>query len=279
MKHGSVLASFVLAVALVFGVMLLAGCRDTVFPDGDECVPECAGRECGGDGCGGSCGQCDAGAGERCEDGVCVVCVPDCTGRECGGDGCGGSCGECGAEELCQNGICEAAGDVVMPLAIGNRWVFSIDVMDGLFVASAAYEATGTEDVGGVTVTRIEGECTGSPIICGMMEGYYWLAANEEGGLYSYGDSRFGEYDPPNLQCRTDFNVGDTWQTIDDTTGNPVNWEVLSTSETVTVPAGIFTDCIHYTNGVDEERWYHIGAGNVKSISSAVVELTSYSYQ
>jgi|GEM_PF-6461858 len=278
MKHWRALVSYALVLGLIFGGMFVAGCRDTVLPDPDACVPECTDRECGDDGCGGSCGEC--GGEETCEDGLCVGCVPDCTGRECGGDGCGGSCGDCDAGETCQDGLCVAGSNEVMPLDIGNQWEFSLDVMG--MEATLTYEATGTEPVGGITATRIEGGCTGNPLLCSSMEGYYWLAANEGDGLYSYGDSRFGDYDPPNLMCSTTFNVGDTWQTTDDE-GNVVEWEVVSTTETVTVPAGTFTDCIHYraTSGATEERWYHIGAGNLKTLSDGtiLIELTDYSYE
>lgn len=77
--------------------------------DGNQCVPDCAGKTCGSDGCVGTCGAC--GSGEVCNaSGSCIdegQCTPDCTGKQCGGDGCGGSCGSCGAGDTCNaSGLC-----------------------------------------------------------------------------------------------------------------------------------------------------------------------------
>ncbi len=75
------------------------------------CAPDCALRECGDDGCGGSCGGCDADAGEVCVEasGQCVACTPDCTGLECGLDPvCGSACGACEPGWACSpDGLCE----------------------------------------------------------------------------------------------------------------------------------------------------------------------------
>jgi hypothetical protein len=84
---------------------------------------------------------------------------------------------------------------------------------------------------------------TGNPLLCSRTEGCYWFTANEEDGLYSYGDSRHGDCDPPNLLCSRSFNVGDTRQTTGDE-DKVLEWEVVSTTETVTVPADTFADCI-----------------------------------
>jgi hypothetical protein len=171
----------------------------------------------------------------------------------------------------------------IMPLTVGNTWENSLTVtIEPPLAATITYEATGTESVAGITATRIDGTCDGNPLICSRMVGYWYLAANQGDSLYSYADNTFGEYDPPNLLCSTSFNVGDTWQTTS-SEGSVVEWEVVSTTETVTVPAGTFTDCIRYraTSGANEERWYHVGTGTVKTEADDIIliELTGYSFQ
>ena len=96
------------------------------------CTPDCAGKDCGSDGCEGVCGTCGADetcvAGaciadgcmtdddclddEDCVDGECVpaACEPECTDKNCGFDGCDGTCGTCGADMICSEGVCVAAG-------------------------------------------------------------------------------------------------------------------------------------------------------------------------
>ena len=184
------------------------------------------------------------------------------------------------------SGVCEGGDVELMPLTVGNVWENTLTVtMEpplADLTANITYEATGTEPVGGITATRIDGTCDGSPLICSRMVDYWYLAANQGDSLYTFVDSTFGEYEPPNLTCSTSFNVGDTWQTTSDQ-GGVVEWEVISTTETVTVPAGTFTDCVHYrsTEGANEERWFHIGTGTVKTLADDIItlELTGYTFQ
>jgi len=74
-------------------------------------VPQCEGRACGGDACGGRCGECED--DELCDDGICeAACVAQCGGRDCGDDGCDGLCGVCDDEQLCNQGVCD---DICQP--------------------------------------------------------------------------------------------------------------------------------------------------------------------
>ncbi len=81
--------------------------------EGEECVPDCTGKECGDDGCEGTCLP---GCAEdfHCENGICVEgpCSPICNNseeccfeKECGtvNDGCGTTyyCGDCEIGEFC----------------------------------------------------------------------------------------------------------------------------------------------------------------------------------
>ena len=85
---------------------------------GDDCVPDCAGKECGADGCGGDCGPCEGDA--VCEDSVCIgACQDECAAGdtgcedgapfvcEAGPDGCLlKTFSQCSADQTCENGQC-----------------------------------------------------------------------------------------------------------------------------------------------------------------------------
>lgn len=86
---------------------------------GTECVPSCDGKACGDDGCEGSCGSC--GADQVCNNGVCEsFCLADCAGKNCGDDGCGGVCGTCAGSQTCTNGVCTGAGACNPPCQAGQ---------------------------------------------------------------------------------------------------------------------------------------------------------------
>ncbi len=112
----------------------------------------------------------------------------------------------------------------------------------------------------GVTVTKIE-YSDNQPI-----PGYFSYYYSDLEGLYFYGDI-FESYDTPDLLCKTPCVVGDTWYR------SGVIWEVIATSESVTVPDGTY-DCIHMRETIDDggattnDLWYKIAVGEIKSISN-----------
>ena len=104
----------ILKIATIFLSILalsMAACNgdDNGGPD-CPADKDCGTRECGPDPvCNLSCGDC--GADETCNDGVCEAptCpdAKDCTGLECGPDPvCQESCGDCDAGEICDAGTC-----------------------------------------------------------------------------------------------------------------------------------------------------------------------------
>ncbi len=128
------------------------------------------------------------------------------------------------------------------------------------------------QQVAGVDVTKVQ--YSGSVIF----ENYFVYLRNDIGGLYFYGDELFGELTTPDLWCKYPCTVGDEWSTSGQ--GAVVNWEVIATSERVTVPEGTY-DCIHLrgTNeggGTPADHWFSVGVGVVKMTHDTVLmQLTS----
>ena len=164
-----------------------------------------------------------------------------------------------GKSEKAGNEPTLAAADP-MPLKKGNRWVyrFQSPTLNGTF----SYVAGAKEQVGGVEVVRTQ--YTDTSGLYG--NGYWQLLANDGSRLHFYGDSVRGKTTQPDLWMDSAFKDGDTWKT---NFSAQVAWKVLSRSESVTVPAGTFKDCVHIrgTNagaGNTTDHWWAIGVGAVK---------------
>jgi len=77
----------------------------------------------------------------------------------------------------------------------------------------------------------------------------------------------------PDLWVKYPCSVGNTWQTSHQ--GAVVNWEVLATSESVTVPDGTYS-CIHIrgtsalTGRTYADHWYCVGTGWIKMTQGAL---------
>jgi hypothetical protein len=176
------------------------------------------------------------------------------------------------------NGDGNGSGEGVMPLSIGNWWLYSLE-SGGAVPGTYRMDAVRTQNVSGVTATRIE--YSGDP----MYEGHWSLLVNQGDSLLFYGDSFNGILTTPDLWFKSSLKKGDTWQTSGQ--GGVVDWVVISTSEKVTVPAGTF-DCI-LVRGVGEagthaDHWWAVGVGEVKyemDIDVAVIrgELKDYSVE
>ncbi len=160
--------------------------------------------------------------------------------------------------------------DVVWPLDLDNYWTYSYEF--GGDPESVTLTAGLVQQVAGVDVTVVQ--YTGSDIF----ENYFIYLRNDTGGLYFYGDELFGGLLTPDLWCKHPCTVGDEWSTSGQ--GAVVDWEVIATSESVTVPDGTY-DCIHLRGtteggGTPADHWFAVGVGEVKMTHGAVLmELTS----
>jgi hypothetical protein len=158
--------------------------------------------------------------------------------------------------------------DVIMPLKVGNRWIGRWSFFDSTGVISSTRLDTVTvlseEMIGSEKWFRVDGNV---------------LRTNRTDGYWAQG-SLFG----PNLMAKYPAAIGDTFGTDyflqtfpDGSTGEMITYylSVVSTSTSVTVPAGTFI-CHEYKsnysmpNGVmldnQEERYYYApGKGMIKS--------------
>lgn len=161
-------------------------------------------------------------------------------------------------------------GDVVWPLDLDNYWIYSYEY--GGEPESVTLTAGLVQQVLGTDVTVVQ--YTGSDIF----EYYFIYLRNGAGGLYFYGDELVGALYTPDLWCKYPCTVGDEWSTSGQ--GAVVNWEVIATDESVTVPDGTY-ECIHLRGtpeggGTVADHWFAVGVGEVKMTSGAVLmELTS----
>jgi len=160
--------------------------------------------------------------------------------------------------------------DVVWPLDLDNYWIYSYEY--GGEPESVTLTAGLVQQVLGTDVTVVQ--YTGSEIF----EYYFIYLRNDAGGLYFYGDELFGALYTPDLWCKYPCTVGDEWSTSGQ--GAVVNWEVIATDESVTVPDGTY-ECIHLRGtpeggGTAADHWFAVGVGEVKMTRGAVLmELTS----
>lgn len=159
-----------------------------------------------------------------------------------------------------------ASPSSIMPLEIGNFWTWTFENIEETWTVSEETTLQGV-DVYKVTVTSQQNE------------DYALYFRNEEDGLYAVG-SDFEFFDPPRLYIKYPVDLGEDF--ID---GWSFNYTVVSLTETVTVPAGTFTECIKYEarypggDLVSIEYWKP-GVGRIKQdfIAGGIVfELKNYS--
>jgi len=162
----------------------------------------------------------------------------------------------------------------IMPLEIGNSWTYEYSAGPS-FEGEFYMEVTEKVEVFGEEVYKLDFEGA-------LFDGEYWqLLKNIEDGLYFYGHTFHGELETPDLWIEADAEVGQTWQTQGQ--GGEVEWEVISISEEITVPAGTF-ECIYVQGKTDGsssvvEHWWAVGVGEIKAYMEAanlVWELTAY---
>ena len=168
---------------------------------------------------------------------------------------------------------------VAMPLTLKNTWKLN-------------YE-TGKIDKGTFTMTAVENqtinetEVTKIDYIGGIYGDEYWIyLKNTDDGIYFYGDNHTGKLKTPDLWLKYPCKEGDKWETSKQ--GGVVEWEIISMSEIVKVPAGEFT-CIHargITKGTSNaaDHWWAINVGEVKfevdlGTYKFIGELESYKVQ
>lgn len=168
---------------------------------------------------------------------------------------------------------------VAMPLTLKSTWKYNYDagkIDKGIFTMTAVENQTVNE----TEVTKIDytGEIYG--------DNYWILLKNTDEGIRFYGDEHTGKLKTPDLWLKYPCKEGDKWETSKQ--GKVVKWEVVSTSETIKVPAGEFT-CIH-VRGIPEgtsspaDHWWAINVGEVKfeielGTTKLVGELESYKIQ
>jgi hypothetical protein len=183
------------------------------------------------------------------------------------------------------------------PLLVGATWTYSISEPDvparSKTATIEALEDVGdrkagtiayrqrTEKLDGVTVSWNEDRCTS---VVRHRERNYDLGNLEESDQF---------YQPSKLRVDESRAAGATWTMsyteleVDPATGIAVTiakdevWSVVSTSESVTVPAGTF-DTVHLrkvTSGAAEkDYWWARGVGKVRETGEQTEVLTAYSF-
>ncbi len=153
------------------------------------------------------------------------------------------------------------SGEVVMPLDIGNSWMYTYTA-SGTVQGLETGTATATHQVAGVTATIVDWIFE----YPNKTDTYYEYYRNASGGLYLCGWEGNEDLSEPLLYCKYPCSVGDSW--VWSTENNEVTWVVISTSEAVTVPLGTYR-CIHIRGTWDnetysEDMWFKVGLGLVK---------------
>jgi len=155
----------------------------------------------------------------------------------------------------------EASGGEIWPLAVGNVWNYDF------FGYNVTYKVIGTGTVSGDQVFRVQ--------ITGPNINEVNVLSNHSDGLYDYGmepNTHSGE-----LFLKYPTSVGDSW------TYAGVTMTVISTSQSVSVPAGTF-DCVVYeynSASSGKNRYYfspHIGYIQFYQGSSNTYNLKLKSY-
>lgn len=168
-----------------------------------------------------------------------------------------------------------------IPLEMGNTWSYRF--RSAGVAGTFSYTVGAKERIGDTDVFRMDYKSN----IALYEDGYWQLVANQKDGYYFFGDKLRGRADEPDLWLKVPSKVGDGWQTK---WGSDVRWQVISTSETVTVPAGTFENCVRIRGtpaGLSEgtDHWWAMGIGEIRmhqpgdSTPRMSFELESYSFR
>ena len=185
------------------------------------------------------------------------------------------------------------------PFAVGNRWTFRV-TEDGAVTTKTqtigelepvggtgpnkdtmAYRATTAKDDGGDETVSWQAEVDGKIV-----------RYREQSFTASTGELELEEHWAP-YKLRVDSSaarlmMGAMWTEMYSETKLPVGmapatamasdtWKVISTAESVTVPAGTFTALvIEKTGGTPKRYWFVRGIGKVKETGTQTEELQSY---
>jgi len=181
-----------------------------------------------------------------------------------------------------------AVDNVYMPLESGRRWTYTLVAEGAGGAAPASIEITshGEEDLGGQRVTRERIDVGG--------ESHWLFVGVDDRGVFRYATQSAGESDPV-IDAGRDYylvypvTVGTSWKGesepsfLEARVRVPIESTVVSTSETVAVPAGEFRDCVlvrttgkaalpaagggpEGTFSVREDVWYASDVGMVRSV-------------
>src|SRR5579862_782565 len=160
------------------------------------------------------------------------------------------------------------------PLAVGDTWTYRMSpgtkVYDAEVMSSRTIEGTKTYAMA-------------------VGDTYSYMAVRPD-GVYEYGQGDPSQrrkavlFDPPQLVYKLPFQVGDEWETPALSEPNEKNSETVLVDgqvdgvESVTVPAGVFPDCVKVT--VDDPRdapadrtdlWFAPNVGIVKTVTYITV--------
>jgi len=165
------------------------------------------------------------------------------------------------------------AGQSVYPLEEELRWEYEVS-FNGKFGGNSMQMTVSTmpeRNLEGHSVTPLKVELAGQT--------FFNYAGEAADGFYLLGEQSPSApepevYDPPRYFLKRPLQVGHTWTTESQTQlveqGTPVmlTLEIVSTDETVTVPAGTFEDCIKVaTRGQAEKNMGAMALGTTATIS------------
>ncbi len=155
---------------------------------------------------------------------------------------------------------CSIAGDEIQPLAIGNYWIYSVEMYMGDTLAPTppmtdTVEVKGEIDWGGHTW-------------------YSFSDPSEEGEIHYYRNAEDGHYQltispehkdgKVELKAKLPFKLNDSWIDPSDST----RMTIEAVDETVTVPAGKFEGCYRVKMKMSEDAtgtiWMKSGVGRIK---------------
>ena len=162
-------------------------------------------------------------------------------------------------------------GSDYYPLNVGNRWVYNLDTVE---VVNETY--TFTDGTG----QRINNWS----LVCAEEDAF--IAESQHGievyGLYDVQDGQYYgisdlDVQPPFILLEKEMEVGDSW--VMNSVGGDFSFTFTFTGlETVTVPAGTFTDCLKLEFSMDEDLTYYMGVYYyAKDVGIVKIERTSES--
>lgn len=156
------------------------------------------------------------------------------------------------------------------PLAVGDHWEYKLSPGTKVY----ASDVTATRQINGVTTYAV------------AIQSAYSFMAKQPDGIYQYGQSDPDQpskaviYDPPQLFYKLPFAAEETWEATAANDPMQKNGEMVTVSgrcngfDTVTVPAGTFTNCAHLITDDPRdvpdnqtELWLAPNVGVVKTIT------------